>query len=342
MGASGLLGGGCTVGRDTKVGLFVGFAFIVLFGVILSVRASTQAAGHADFPLGASEDVRIIAPGPVHKVDLMLARQVLEIPTADQGPASAKAKGGEPLPTPKAPAAEEPCAAADCEGVAVALAPRPAEAAPPAPAPPARPAPAAHVQPAALPAAAGQIYTVRANDSLTVISQRVYGTCRYWRRIYDANRHVLQNPDLLTVGQPLIIPEAETDRLAEQPRVEPAAPAPSPVKPQPQAQPEPAAPPPHAPEPLRPEPPYQLAQAFGGRGGLLDTPRPMPTVYVVRPGDNFYTIAGKVYGDPRLGYLLQMRNEQGVPDPRLLHAGQRILLLRDMPETPAEGMATIQ
>lgn len=52
-------------------------------------------------------------------------------------------------------------------------------------------------------------YTVAAGDSLSKIAQREYGDAAQWRRIYEANRATIANPDLIHPGQVLAIP---TDR----------------------------------------------------------------------------------------------------------------------------------
>lgn len=49
-------------------------------------------------------------------------------------------------------------------------------------------------------------YTVRAGDTLSHIAQRYYGKASDWRRIYDANRATIENPDLIHPGQQLTIP----------------------------------------------------------------------------------------------------------------------------------------
>ena len=49
-------------------------------------------------------------------------------------------------------------------------------------------------------------HTVKKNDTLAGISKRYYGTTRKWRLIYDANRSKISNPDMLTVGASLSIP----------------------------------------------------------------------------------------------------------------------------------------
>ena len=51
-------------------------------------------------------------------------------------------------------------------------------------------------------------YTVVKGDSLSRIAQREYGAADKWRRIYDANRDQIKDPDLIHPGQVLTIPDA--------------------------------------------------------------------------------------------------------------------------------------
>jgi nucleoid-associated protein YgaU len=59
-------------------------------------------------------------------------------------------------------------------------------------------------RPAAPPA--DQIYTVAAGDSLSKIAKKLYGDANQWKRIFEANRDQIQNPDLIRPGQKLKIP----------------------------------------------------------------------------------------------------------------------------------------
>jgi nucleoid-associated protein YgaU len=52
----------------------------------------------------------------------------------------------------------------------------------------------------------GRSYTVKPGDSLSKIAQQVYGNMNDWRKIYDANRDIIQNPDLIHPGQTLRLP----------------------------------------------------------------------------------------------------------------------------------------
>ena len=49
-------------------------------------------------------------------------------------------------------------------------------------------------------------YTVVNNDTLEKISQKVYGTTKKWKQIYEANSDKLKSPDRIYSGQVLKIP----------------------------------------------------------------------------------------------------------------------------------------
>src|SRR5687768_14548325 len=51
-----------------------------------------------------------------------------------------------------------------------------------------------------------KMYTVVAGDSLSKIAQREYGDANEWKKIYEANKHIIKNPDLIYPGQELTIP----------------------------------------------------------------------------------------------------------------------------------------
>jgi nucleoid-associated protein YgaU len=54
----------------------------------------------------------------------------------------------------------------------------------------------------------GRTYVVVAGDSLSRIAKREYGDAQKWPKIYEANRSIIKNPDLIYPGQELRIPEA--------------------------------------------------------------------------------------------------------------------------------------
>ena len=52
-----------------------------------------------------------------------------------------------------------------------------------------------------------QIYEVKPGDTLGAIAQRFYGRASLYPKIFEANRDILTNPDLIKVGQKLRIPK---------------------------------------------------------------------------------------------------------------------------------------
>lgn len=53
---------------------------------------------------------------------------------------------------------------------------------------------------------AAKTYTVKSGDSLWKISEQMYGNGNDWRRIYEANKDRIQNPDVIQPGWVLTIP----------------------------------------------------------------------------------------------------------------------------------------
>jgi nucleoid-associated protein YgaU len=58
------------------------------------------------------------------------------------------------------------------------------------------------------PSPAGRSYTVVKGDSLSKIAKHFYGDAQKWRKIYEANRDEIKNPDLIYPGQTFTIPDA--------------------------------------------------------------------------------------------------------------------------------------
>jgi nucleoid-associated protein YgaU len=78
-----------------------------------------------------------------------------------------------------------------------------------APPPPAAPPTAAPPAGTTAPSpAAPRTYTVVAGDNLSKIAKHFYGDANQWKRIFDANRDTIKNPDLIHPGQVLKIPDA--------------------------------------------------------------------------------------------------------------------------------------
>ena len=54
----------------------------------------------------------------------------------------------------------------------------------------------------------GKTYVVVKGDSLSKIAKREYGDANKWRTIYEANKDLIKDPDLIYPGQELKIPGA--------------------------------------------------------------------------------------------------------------------------------------
>ena len=53
-----------------------------------------------------------------------------------------------------------------------------------------------------------RVYVVVSGDSLSKIAKREYGDAKKWPKIFDANRDLIKDPDLIHPGQKLTIPPA--------------------------------------------------------------------------------------------------------------------------------------
>ena len=56
-------------------------------------------------------------------------------------------------------------------------------------------------------ATTSRMYVVQAGDSLSKIAKKFYGNANAWKQIFEANRDVIKNPDLIQPGWKLQIPE---------------------------------------------------------------------------------------------------------------------------------------
>ena len=53
-----------------------------------------------------------------------------------------------------------------------------------------------------------ETYTVREGDTLSKIARAHYGKASEWPRVYEANRDIIKDPDLIYPGQELRLPRA--------------------------------------------------------------------------------------------------------------------------------------
>ena len=89
------------------------------------------------------------------------------------------------------------------------------------------------LHPAAHHAAAS--YTVHQGDTLSAIAARSYGTSADWPAVWWANRHQVKNPNMVFVGQRLVLPASGHVTAAMASAAQAAIPAPPPPDPAPTA-----------------------------------------------------------------------------------------------------------
>jgi nucleoid-associated protein YgaU len=321
------------VGKETKFGLIVGVAFIVLFGVILGGRVGSAAGDHAPLPVGDSGGHRVIADTIFGAGD-PLAPEDRSLTLDEPLPVRAEPVDGRPaeesLPAPEEETPEASEAAETPPVGRLAFAPARVETPMPAPAE-VEPAPPEEVlvdetvemeeapapEPAdPLPAPARPVHVVAKGETLTTIAKHYYGAdgSRLWRRIWEANKGRLPDPHRLDLGQSLVIPGLPTETSPARTEVADAS----------DAAPNDADAP--APDTERAVSLDDLARRF--KVGLDEGAAPAePVTYTVKKGDTFYSIALQVYGDASLAAKLHERNRDRVPDARRLRVGQTIRLL---------------
>lgn len=114
-------------------------------------------------------------------------------PATTNPPANNNVAAGDPDPDVYQPPVDSTTPIPPPDRAAAAPRPRPRPAAPRESYAPARPK-------------TGQTYVVKKGDTLQEISKKYYGTTKRWRRIYEANRGALKDPNKLSVGTKLTIP----------------------------------------------------------------------------------------------------------------------------------------
>ena len=357
--------------RETKLGLLVGLAFIVMFGVILSDRASSPAQGHATLPVGESDGLRALTRGGDQGVVPAGSEISLAVPAAETATVAEKAAvPEEKLPAPADLVADVPPPPKAEDVGKVAFGPASPPPAPRAAGPVAREEVILKAPPTVVPLTLlppeppKSIHVVRAGESLTLIARQYYGVGgeKEWRRIYEANKSAIRNANRLCAGQKLVIPPAPI------PPAEPRKDAPAPADP-------PRKDPPREPvcdtyfaeagkaaspgprdkaglmadlrrltvpvdgprDPLRRDTarrltPSDVGKMSGNQSDLIDFPSRPPATYTVQSGDTFLKIAAKLYpNDPRAARLLAVKNQHLVADEKKLKINQRLLLLDGEP-----------
>jgi nucleoid-associated protein YgaU len=163
-------------------------------------------------------------------------------------------------------------------------------------------------------------------DTLTELAKQYLGSANRWTELYEYNRDVLTNPDLLPIGAELRIPttpfrpSASGTPMTTQPAT--ARPVSQAIDAVPSGAPavEKSAAPSGAPSaklrrlpPVLPEP----------TGHVL---RVAPRTYVVQPGDTLNSVAAKLYGDGAREDLLRDANRKLVSSDQDLRPGTVLVI----------------
>lgn len=143
-------------------------------------------------------------------------------------------------------------------------------------------------------------------DTLPGLAQRYLGSADRYQELFQCNRDVLKNPEILPIGAELRIPSSSSMPPADSGA---AALVPLPVV---TASETPLQPP--APLPKTPVAPAAAAQ-----------PR-SPRTYTVQPGDNLVDIARKLYGDGRRHEALFEANRRTLRTPGDLKPGMVLVV----------------
>jgi nucleoid-associated protein YgaU len=305
--------------RETKVGLLVGMAIILLIGIIVSdllvepaataPPALQRMAGGVERELATSEPAattyeaspsRWAHPSSSSSLPSPQRERSRPVPTpAELQPNTPPGfESGSRLTTPiaagriAAPAQAQTQAqvvtfdrpASNPEALADALPQLPASRQPiattDAAAAPTASSTAASIASAARPTSVGTV-TVGSGDTLYRIAERTLGDGNRWRELYEANRDTLTSPDVLRAGMSLRIPG-------------------------------------------------RSAPSASNSGGATTRPESgRTTVYTVQSGDTLYRIAARSLGDGNRWRELYEANRSVIgSDPARLEAGMKLALPR--------------
>jgi nucleoid-associated protein YgaU len=162
-------------------------------------------------------------------------------------------------------------------------------------------------------------YIVQPNDSLRKIARKVYGPDKeeQFQRIFDANRHILDDESMILVNQELIIPTLDEheapQRFANHPN----------LTPHPRML---AATPPHT-QIVREMDLQELREHFALPAVLPGKPTPhAERFYVVRPNDNLTKIAKRILRDDSHKAVMKIynANRDKISDPDVLSVGTEL------------------
>jgi LysM repeat protein len=130
------------------------------------------------------------------------------------------------------------------------------------------------------------IHKVVTSDSLTKLSRKYYGDETKWKKILEANKDKIPNPDVLFAGLELLIPDITVSEKENDDSL------------------------------------YESLSKSEPDEVLLTT----TGTHTVSPGDTLYSLARKYYGNPAMWEKIYDANEDNIIDKRLLEVGQTIII----------------
>lgn len=276
--------------RETRIGLLVGLGFIVMFGVVLGELTGTSRPERESGTMVRQRVEQdwspIVEDAPVGAIDRV------QVAAAPDEAASEPPGAGEGAVVQSTLIALDESAPGAV--VAVEMHRRP---------------------PMVVRPAAPRTYTVQPDDSLRKIARKVYGTGRegLYRKIFQANRNILDDESMVLVGQDLVIPALPSqDAPSQLPAVRQAAQSPrtaSASDPRPQ----------YRKMDLR-----ELRSHFAS--GSSPRPRTSGRIYVVREGDNLSRIAREMLNDGSRNAVKRIydANRDRLSSPDLLPLGTKL------------------
>lgn len=131
------------------------------------------------------------------------------------------------------------------------------------------------------------IHKVVSSDSLIELSKKYYDDGTKWRRIHEANKDKIPNPDVLYTGLELLIPEITVSEKRDDDIA------------------------------------YGSLPERESEEEVFTT---TPGTHTISPGDTLYGLARRYYGDSAMWVKIYDANEDNIEDKRLLEVGQTLVI----------------
>ncbi len=247
--------------RDTQIGIIVGAVILVIIGVFLSTRSSVEKPETPELILSEKG----ISNSEIEEIDISELIKESKTETVEKETLAEQ------------PATYETLVEGKWEGVETAAI-EPVEVIAESP---------IERQTASVDIHGETIHKVKSNDNLFKIAREYYGDEAKWKRIYEANKDNMLDPDALYVDQELLIPDIALVKKEKE----------SPV---------------YETTPLEEKPAKEISTSV--------------RTHTVEPGDTLYNLARKYYDDPVMWKIILEANEDTIEDKGLLNTGQTLII----------------